>query len=86
MQEQARSYRGIHPEDVKAAIRKRFGTIGEFHRAYGLPTTGLHDVLRGRASKRVSEAMDEVLAEEQDSKTLDSTADSTAQHLIAGAK
>lgn len=85
MQEQARDYRGMHPEDVKAAIRKKFRTIGEFHRVYDLPTTGLHDVLRGRASARVQAAMDEVLAE-QESKMVDSTAELTAQHLNAGGK
>jgi hypothetical protein len=82
MTEQARSYRGIHPIDVKAAIKKKFGTIVEFHSAYGLPATGLHDVLRGRASKRVEAAVDEVLAG-QDSMKLDSSANPASQHLNA---
>lgn len=86
MQEQARDYRGIHPEDVKAAIRKKFGTIVEFHRIHGLPKTGLQDVLRGRPSQRVADALDEVLAEERESKKMDSSADSSAQHLNAEAK
>ena len=86
MQEQAREYKGMHPEDVKAVIRKKFGNISEFHRKYGLPSTGLHDVLRGRASSRVEEAMDEVLAAGRESTTVDSSADSTAQHLNAEAK
>lgn len=84
MQEHAQTYKGMHPEDVKAAIRKRFGTIGEFHRAYGLPTTGLHDVLRGRASKRVQAAMDKVLDEQDSTKLDNSSPDSAAQHLNAG--
>lgn len=86
MQEQARDYKGMHPEDVKAAIRKKFGTIIEFHRAYRLPATGLHDVLRGRTSAPVEAAMDEVLAVGRESRNVDSTADSAAQHLNAGAK
>lgn len=86
MQEQVRLYRGKHPEDVKAAIRKKFGTIVEFHKAYDLSATGLQDVLRGRPSQRTADAIDEVLADEQESSDLDSTADSAAQHLNAGAK
>lgn len=86
MQEQARDYRGMHPEDVKAAIRKKFGTIGEFHRVYDLPATGLQDVLRGRQSQRIIDAVDEVLAEARESKKLDSSAESVAQHLNAEAK
>lgn len=86
MQEQVRRYRGLHPEDVKAAIRKKFGTIVEFHRFYDLPATGLQDILRGRPSQRIADAVDEVLAGEQESKKLDSSPDSAAQHLNAGAK
>lgn len=86
MREHAQTYRGIHPVDVKAAIKKKFRTIGKFHEAYDLPTTGLHDVLRGRASARVEAAIDEVLAGSRESTLVDSTADSAAQHLNAEAK
>lgn len=86
MHEHARVYKGMHPEDVKAAIRKKFRKISEFHRVYDLPSTGVHDVLRGRASARVEAAMDEVLAEARESMNVDSTHDSATQHQIAGAK
>lgn len=86
MQEHARDYKGMHPEDVKAAIRKKFGKISEFHRFYELPATGVHDILRGRTSARVEAAMDEVLAHARESTNVDSTADSAAQHLIAAAE
>jgi hypothetical protein len=71
---------------VKVVIRKKFGNISEFHRKYALPSTGLHDVLRGRTSSRVEAAIDEVLAEARESTNVDSTADSVAQHLNAAGK
>jgi phage terminase small subunit len=86
MEAQVRGYRGLHAEDVKAAIRKKFGTIKEFHRVYDLPKTGLQEILRGRSSQRTSDAVDEVLAEVEESKKLDSTADSVPQHLNAEAE
>ncbi|MEO6360285.1 MAG: hypothetical protein ABIO43_06905 [Sphingomicrobium sp.] len=58
-----------HPEDVKAAIRKRYGTIKRFHEAHALPEKGVQDVLRGRASKRVSDAIEQVLAEQAGNST-----------------
>lgn len=54
-----------HPEDVKAAIRKQFGTISRFVEARNLPTTGVSDLLRGRPSRRVSEAVEAVLQAQQ---------------------
>lgn len=71
-------YAGLHPEDVKAAIRKKFGTITKFHEAHNLPPRGVQDVLRGRASRRVQEAMNRVLSEfgSQSTKVDDSSADS----------
>jgi histone H3/H4 len=53
----------LHPEDVKAAIRKRYGSVARFVAAKNLPTTGVSDLFRGRTSKRVSEAVEEVLSE-----------------------
>ncbi len=61
--ETQKPYAGLHPEDVKAAIRKKFGTIARFHEAHNLPARGVQDVLRGRASRRVQDAMDQVLSE-----------------------
>lgn len=84
MHQTVRNYRGIHAEDVKGAIRKKFGTIACFHRQNKLPKTALQDVLRGRPSQRTCDAIDAVLAEVDESKKLDSTGDSPAQHLNAG--
>ncbi|WP_066666999.1 MULTISPECIES: helix-turn-helix domain-containing protein [unclassified Sphingomonas] len=53
----------MHPEDVKAAIRKRFRTISNFESQKGLPEKSVHDTLRGRTSGRVAAAIEAVLAE-----------------------
>lgn len=39
----------MHKEDIKAAIRKRYGSLLAFELAKGLPATSVKDVLRGRA-------------------------------------
>jgi hypothetical protein len=54
----------MHPEDVKAVIRKRYGTISRFVAAHDLPRTGVSDLFRGRTSQRVSDAVESVLAED----------------------
>lgn len=51
-----------HPEDVKAAIRKRFSTVSAFERRFDLPSKSVHDLLRGRASKRVEDAILSVIS------------------------
>lgn len=51
----------MHPEDVKAAIRKQYGTISRFIEERDLPATGVSDLLRGRTSRRVREAVEDVL-------------------------
>jgi hypothetical protein len=78
----------MHPEDVKAAIRKRFGTIGNFIREKELPTTGVADLFRGRSSHRVREAVEEVLQQDQEqanSISLDDSAAETEAHRLSGA-
>lgn len=52
----------MHPEDVKASIRKRFGTVAAFERENGLPEKSVSDVLRGRLSARVIHALEEALS------------------------
>ena len=69
----------MHPEDVKAGLRKRFGTIGEFIKAHDLPATGVSDFLRGRTSKRVREAIENALSGSQ-SIELDSSRIRTPLH------
>lgn len=51
----------MHPEDVKAGLRKRFGTIREFERATQLPRNSVSDLLRGKASSRVAQAIEDAL-------------------------
>lgn len=77
----------MHPEDVKAAIRKRFGTIARFIAERDLPATGVTDLFRGRTSRRVRDAVEEVLREQQESISLDSSAQKRRAHrLNAGAR
>lgn len=66
---------GIHdldPEDVKAAIRKKFGTVRDFERAKKLPINGVSDILRGRTSGRITKAIESVLIEAGDTPALPS--------------
>ena len=62
-----------HPEDVKAVIRKRFGTVARFIAERDLPTTSVSDLFRGRVSQRVRDAVEEVLRENEESIELDSS-------------
>lgn len=54
----------MHPEDIRAAIRKQFGSIQAFVRAKGLPETGVSDFFRGRRSRRVSDEIEKLLQEQ----------------------
>lgn len=47
----------LHPENIKAELRKKFGTLRAFERAKGLPTASTVDVLRGRAVTRTAKAI-----------------------------
>ena len=51
----------MHPEDVKAAIRKRHGTVTAFEQREGLPAKSVNDLLRGRRSARVAAAIEALL-------------------------
>lgn len=77
----------MHPEDVKAAIRKRFGTVARFSKERGLPDQGVIDLLRGKPSQRVRDAVENLLqelaGETQSMKVDDSKADSAAHRLNA---
>ena len=56
-------FEGWHPADVKAAIKKRYGSMREFERKLGLPAKSGDDVLRGRRNSRTANAIRTVLAE-----------------------
>ncbi|MBS3961461.1 MAG: helix-turn-helix domain-containing protein [Sandarakinorhabdus sp.] len=48
----------LHPEDIKAAIRKRYGTVRKFERENDLPEKSVSDLFRGRTSERVRHAVE----------------------------
>lgn len=56
-------YLTLHPEDVKAAIRKRFGSLLKFEEKEGLPRQSVTDLLRGKTSARVAAAVNQVLSD-----------------------
>ncbi|MBY0306980.1 MAG: helix-turn-helix domain-containing protein [Sphingomonas sp.] len=70
----------MHPEDIKAAIRKRFGTVGQFVEQNGLPKTGVSDLFRGRTSKRVRDAVEAVVREQRESIKLDDSGKKAGAH------
>ena len=45
----------LHPEDVRAAIRKEHTSLRAFEAANELPTDSVRDVLRGKRSRRTAE-------------------------------
>ncbi|AJP73141.1 hypothetical protein [Sphingomonas hengshuiensis] len=51
-------------ENVKAAIRTRYGSVFRFEDAFDLPRKSASDVLRGRTNKSVSDAFAKVLPPE----------------------
>lgn len=76
----------MHPEDVKAAIRKQFGSVARFIEERGLPATGVSDLFRGRTSARVREAVEQVLEEQIESIGLDSSHETTSAHRKSAAQ
>ncbi len=51
----------LHPEDIKAALRKEYGSVREFEKAQGLPDKSVHEIFRGRGSRRVMAAVEAAL-------------------------
>lgn len=47
----------MHREDIKAELRKRYGSIAAFSERAELPRGLVSDVLRGRASSRAEAAI-----------------------------
>jgi lambda repressor-like predicted transcriptional regulator len=60
------SIHDLHPEDIKASIRKKFTTVRNFERVNKLPINGVADILRGRTSARVEKAIESVLMDASD--------------------
>jgi hypothetical protein len=76
----------MHREQVKAALRMRFGTVFEFERLHGLPAKSVSDLLRGRANERVKQAIEKALTEARtqggESDNSDSTTTKAATHRL----
>lgn len=47
----------MHPEDIKAAIRKSYGSLAKFERAKGLKSRSVTDVLMGRVARPTAEVV-----------------------------
>jgi lambda repressor-like predicted transcriptional regulator len=60
-------YTDFHPEDVKAAIRKRFGSLAKFEREHGLPPESVYNLLRGLKSRRVAAVVNAIVLMEASS-------------------
>lgn len=54
---------GLHKEDVKAGLRKRFGSVAAFERQNRLPEKSVTEIFRGRKSARVMLAIEAALNE-----------------------
>ena len=52
----------MHPHDIKAEIRKRYGSLAAFERAFKLPAKSVTDVCRERTSSRVEQAIKSVIS------------------------
>ncbi len=50
----------IHKEDVKAIIRKRYGSLEAFASARGVKSQAVRDLLRGKARGPIAEVADEL--------------------------
>jgi Ner family transcriptional regulator len=50
-----------HPEDIKADLRKRYGSIAAFERQWGLPERSVKDVLRGKSRPIIAQAIADAL-------------------------
>lgn len=53
---------GLHYEDIKASIRKKYKTLSAFERAHDLPDRSINNLFRGNTSRRVREAVERHLA------------------------
>jgi lambda repressor-like predicted transcriptional regulator len=75
----------MHPEDIKASIRKQFGTIRNFELSRDLPRGSVHEVLRRRRWARIERAIESVISASPSEKT-DSKRKTGAHGLSAEAK
>ena len=50
--------KGLHYEDIKASIRKKWGTLSAFEKANGLYPKSVHNHFRGLRNKKVEAAVE----------------------------
>ncbi|MBU6167044.1 MAG: hypothetical protein KGQ52_13090 [Alphaproteobacteria bacterium] len=79
------SYHSFHAEDVKAAIRKRFGSLAKFEMEHGFPPKSVSAVLRGATSARIGAALDAVMVLERATVLLKSSEFSGSTAMRRGA-
>lgn len=76
----------LHPEDIKAILRKRHRTIAAFADAKGIKAQGVADYLRGRTSSHVATVIEEELQaahlEGTESIKLDDSAETSDAHRL----
>lgn len=63
----------MHPEDLKAAIRKRHGSVKQFSKFAGISVWAVRDFLRGRTNKKAQKAVESLLIEAADTTSCQST-------------
>ena len=79
----------MHREDIKAALRKKFGSVAAFERARSLPAKSVSDLLRGQKSARVEQAVVEAITDkvpQQSEGSDDSRKKGPPQRLNAGVR
>lgn len=76
----------MHPEDIKAELRKRFGSVFAFEDAHDLPRKSVSDFLRGRANQRVKDTIAAIIPPKADKSDAVNTDGRGAHRLKAGAK
>lgn len=59
-------FNGLHKEDIKAAIRKRYRSLAAFERANLLADASVTDILRGGSNRRTRAAIEKLLREDAD--------------------
>ena len=78
----------LHPEDVKAKIRKEFGSLLAFERAHELGRRSVTDLLMGRRRPAAAIAVTKLFGHEialQSATADDSTTETDAHRQNAGA-
>lgn len=58
------TFNDLHHQDVRAAIRKRYGSIASFEQLKGIRKGGVHDLLRGHGGPRAKEEVEKLLSEQ----------------------